>query len=63
MSELAIKDLFSYFCITKVEVDGFSMPNVKNAIWFRRKTGTDLKKKKRIKCNRYDHTYFTTAIK
>lgn len=47
MSDLAIKeDLRSYFCITKVEVDRFSMPNVKNAIWFRRKTGTDLKKKK-----------------
>lgn len=48
MSHSVIKqDLFFYFCVTKVEVDSFGMPNVKDAVWLGRKTGTDLKKKKK----------------
>jgi len=33
----------SYLCVTKIEVDGFGMSNVKDTIGLRRKTGADLK--------------------
>lgn len=48
-----------YLGITKVEINGFSVSNVKNTIRFGWKTGPDLKQLKQIKFKNSDKLKYT----
>lgn len=40
---MVLKKKLTYLCIAKIKVDSFGMPNVKDTVGLRRKTGTYLK--------------------